>query len=155
MTKVEIFDPPNRLAHTLVDSGGPTFDEAVRRADAKVSELGGRLRRGLDLDVSMLLEMHALDDDALMAEASELGRLALRIAEVAAVVGAGDTGEAARGVYAMVDAFQSEGLWRSDALDLHLSAIALFEGAEPMPAPAAAMLLRRLGDMRAAIGVRD
>ena len=155
MTRPLIFDPPNRLSRVLVETGGSTRADAVQRAEAKVAELGPQLRRVLDHDVSLLVAMQRLAPDAKRAESAALGDTALRIAEVAAAVGSAETGEVARGLYAMVVAYKTEGLWRADALDLHLSAIALFEGPEPLAPQAADTLLRRLAQMRAAIGVQE
>ena len=99
--------------------------------------------------------MHDLDDAAKRARSAELSRIALRIAEVAPAIGAPETGEAARGVFAMIEAYRAEGQLRADALNLHLAAIALFEGATRLSPEETARLLQQLSEMRAAVGVLD
>ncbi|HEY3696718.1 hypothetical protein [Phenylobacterium sp.] len=153
MTPVRVFTPPNRLAKVLIETGGRTADEAAATAGAHIEELGPSLRRAVDIQVLRLIELHRTGEPALSWRAPELSDAAMQLAEIAGAAGRSDLGEVARGVLAMIG--HQTGGPRADVIDLHLSALALLHGGSGAAGQASDVILRRLQDLRAAIGVSE
>jgi len=151
MTGVRVFAAPNRLAKVLVESGGRTAQEAVASAEDRIDELASSLRRAVEVQIEALLELHRAGPAGLAARRAELAEETMKLAEIAGAARRGELGYAARGVLAMLD--HPGGPAWADALDLHLSAIALLRnGADPQGIET---VLKRLRDLRVALGVKD
>lgn len=151
MTAVRVYLAPNRLAKVLVETGGRTAEEAAASAEARVAELSSTLHHAVEVQVAALVTLHRAGGDALSANAADLADAAMKLAEIAGAAQRPELGEIARGMLAMLQ--HPRGAAQAEALDLHLSAIALLRaGAGPQ---AAKTVLKRLHDLRAALGVKD
>ena len=87
---------------------------------------------------------------SVFAECRALGLHAQSICKVASLAGWTTIGEAARGIIEMVEALINSGAWRTEALQLHVDALALLNK-DPTPSDAVAeqiLLLRQLKEMR-------
>jgi hypothetical protein len=151
----QVFRPENRLAH-MVRDGGPGADmrQLIASAEAQVEELRASTTAYVQGRLDHILLLAREDDQALLARAHELGAAALGIAEVAGAAQLGALGEAAAGVSAMIEAFRTGGVWRPDALRVHLDALQLL-ASDGAHAPGHEEMLARLRGLRAAIGVEE
>jgi hypothetical protein len=152
MTAARVYNPPNRLAKVLIETGGRTAEEAVASAEAAIEELGSSLRAAVEVQVRRLLELHRSGEAALCSHAAELSDAAMKLVEIAGAARRPDLGDVARGVLAMFE--HQPDAPRADVIELHLAALALLHGGAGA-APAADVVLKRLHDLRAAVGVSE
>jgi hypothetical protein len=104
--------------------------------------------------VGHIIAFAACSEEDLFAESSKLGRHALNVADIAGAAGLKTIGEVANGINSLLQNLSSSGLWHSEALRLHLNAMALInEGSAG--AQAEAVVLERLRAMRRAIGAQE
>ena len=155
MSAVRIFTPENRLADII---GGPedmTVDELEQRAAKLVTDIGPGLRQFVGEKVAEIEVIAQGPEEIIFAECLALGDAALAICEVAAAAELAPLGEAARGIAAMVDALVSDGVWHTDALKLHVDALAMFAAQPNLDQVEVRTILARLKAMRDGIGVPE
>lgn len=155
MTVARIFSPENRLAKILENLDAPPTAELISEAEGRVALLGDAIRSYVAEKLQEILHFSNQGEEVLFAECRTLGDAALNVAEVAGAAGQEAIGEIARGVSAMVDSLITSGVWHSDALKLHLDALALVNQAGGKTTPDTELILARLRGMRQAIGVAE
>lgn len=155
MTTARIFTPENRLASILRSLDGPTAGELIADAEGRVEQLGTAIRAYVADKLDEILGFATQGEDVLFAECRTLGDTAMNVAEVAGAAGMDALGEAARGISAMIDSLVTNGVWHSDALKLHLDALALINLSDGRMTEPNRVILARLRGMREAVGVRE
>lgn len=155
MTAARIFTPENRLAHILQTIDAPTAAELVADADGRVDKLGEAIRAYVAAKLEEIMGFAEQGEDVLFAECRTLADASLNVAEVAGAAGLEALGEVSRGISAMVESLITSGVWHSDALKLHLDALALMNQAGGRMTEENKTILARLRGMREAIGVTD
>ena len=155
MGVVRIFTPENRLANIVGGPADPTAEELEQEAARRVAALGPGLRQFVDGRLAEIARIAQLPEETIFAESLALGDAALAICEVAAAAELAALGEAARGIATMVDALVSDGVWHTDALQLHIAALAMFALHPDLAASEVGIVLARLKAMRDGIGVPD
>lgn len=155
MIVARIFTPENRLANILHSADAPTGAELVAAAEGRLANLQDRIRDYVAEKHKEIVAYAALGDDILFAECGALGEAALGVAEVAGAAGLVTVGEIARGISAMVDSLFSSGVWHTDALRLHIDALALVDPHASDGAPDSDRILKRLRTMREAVGILE
>ncbi|MDP1737918.1 MAG: hypothetical protein Q8L23_10810 [Caulobacter sp.] len=155
MGQARIFTPENRLARVLSSLQGATAEQLVANAEARVAGLETAIRAYVQDRLTPIMAYADLDEAALFARCQDLGAMSLDISEVAAAGGMVTIGEAARGISAMVEGLLDRGVWHTDALKLHLDALALLS---QTPSPGAAQvkaIMDQLLTMRRSIGISE
>lgn len=155
MNTAHVFTPGNRLAKILTSSEGRSEQELVDAAQSRVAQLEGAIRAYVDDKLPRLMSFADLREDDLFARCEALGRQALDVAEVAGAGGLQALGEVAHGIAAMVDSLRRHGVWHTDALQLHLNALVLLHPVSGGAPAEVEVMLRRLRNMRIAIGVTE
>jgi hypothetical protein len=155
MTAARIFTPENRLSKILLAIDAPTSDDLIADASMRVAQLEGAIRAYVAEQLKEIMAYANAGEDVLFAESRTLGDKALNVAEVAGAAGMDAVGEVARGISAMVDNLVSSGVWRTDALKLHLNALALVNRGGGERTPESDLILKRLRGMREAVGVLE
>ncbi|ACG79639.1 cheE protein [Phenylobacterium zucineum HLK1] len=153
MTVARIFTPENRLAKILEAIQAPTAAELIADAESRVEALGDAIRTYVAEKLEEIRAFAEQSEDVLFAECRTLGETAMNVAEVAGAAGLEAVGEVARGISAMVDNLISSGVWHTDALRLHLDALALVNASGGGMTPENEVILMRLRGMREAVGV--
>lgn len=155
MAVVRIFTPENRLAKILESVEAPTGRELVAEAEACVADLRDSIVAHVADRLSEIATYAAMGDDLLFGGRRALGAAALDVAEVAGAAGLETVGEIARGISAMIDSHFTSGVWRIDALRVHLGALALVNQRAGEDLAEGALVLKHLHTMREAIGVAE
>lgn len=155
MKTVKIFTPDNRLAKVIDSPDGISFAELVGDAEARVETLAEGIGRYVDEQIAVIAAIQVQGELVIFGESLALSRAALNIAEIAGAAGHEALGEVARGVCAMVDGLLASGIWHSDALDLHLTSLSLLNDPTPPDAVERERIIKRLADMRRAVGIPD
>lgn len=150
---VKIYKPENRLANTITRRDAPTMGELAKAAETRVEALKPPIRTFVEDKVRAIVAQAAATDDALFAECRPLGDQARDVAEVAGAAGMDAIGEVCLGISAMVDGWTRQGLWRVDALRVHLHALTLVNQSTSEDNTKA--VLDRLKLMRRALGITD
>jgi hypothetical protein len=150
-----IYLPENRLKKILLSQDAPTAGELVAAAEGRVAGLEGRIRAYVAEKQKEIAAFATKADDILFAECRALGDAALNVAEVAGAAGLDDVGEVSRGISAMVDSLVTSGVWHTDALRLHIDALALLDQGAEADEAKNALVLQRLRIMREAIGIPE
>lgn len=153
MTVARIFTPENRLAKILVELDGATPAELIAAADGRVATLNAAIRGYVDDKLKEIMAFASQGEDVLFAECRTLADASLNVAEVAGAAGLDAVGEVARGISAMVEGLITSGVWHSDALRVHLEALALVNQAGGRMSEENEVILKRLRGMRQNIGV--
>lgn len=155
MPVVRIFMPPNRLAGVIGGPDDPTIASLIRDAEARIAPLAPAIRRTVLRLQSEIAALAQGPEEALFSNSAAIDRAAMAICEVAASAGLDAIGEAARGIHAMADALVRQGVWHTEALMLHIDALALFSQDPPPSGSEAGQILTRLKAMRDWVGVPD
>ena len=153
----------SRMPPTVVASGSSTLTNTRSPTGATVFTCAGAWPAAIPPTLSPRRDGRQCASPAAAAPPPELtsvgrataARTVRRAARLGRVMAAGRaaTGEAARGIHAVIDAMTRHGVWHTEALKLHLDALAVLGGdAEPDQAVIDQML-SRLQDMRDWIGV--
>ena len=151
MSVAHIFVPENRLAAILGKADDLTAAALVERAERSL-EAVRLIAKGYVVTRLKLIERLAEQAESqLLAESHSMGAAALEVCEVAAAAHMPMVGEAARALYIMVSA-QKYGVWRTDALKLHIQALLLIN-ADGLSTEDAQSLLERLEAVRERVGV--
>ena len=153
MATVRIFHPKNRLQPTLGGPGDPTIEQLTERAKKNVAKVGDQLREFVRGHMVTIQGIGASAEEEVFARSRALMASALAVAEVAGAYGESALSEAARGVIIMVDALATHGIWHSEALRLHLDALARLSSDPPPSEAEAKGVLQMLAALRRNIGV--
>lgn len=155
MPVAEIFMPENRLGAILGGASDPTSARLTKAAERRVDTLQSGLRLHVAGNMQIVRALARQSDETLLAESHALGDAAQAICEVAGAAGLYALGEAARGVFMMVAAHAAQGIWRPEALKVHMNAMIMID-AEPDPDAASgrhALILEELQGLRTRIGI--
>jgi hypothetical protein len=128
------------------------FEALVQNAERAVERILPILSESIGGDVRSLIRLCRQDETEVFGQCREIGWLALRIVESARLAQRPELAEAAKGVWEMIDALSSRGVWHTDALILHADALEALSSEPPMDAESIAAMLRALLAMRTAIG---
>ena len=153
MTVAHVFVPENRLAEILGDSRHPTVDSLEAAAKARVATLKDKIQEYVAGQLALIAALAKEREEIIFAECLSLGAAAQAICEVAGAAEMESLGEAALGIHAMVEALVTQGVWHSEALKLHIDALALLAAHPDLPRPEVITTLERLKAMRERVGV--
>ncbi len=155
MPTVKIFTPENRLADVICDPEAPTAASMVRDAEGRVWAMRDQIRAHVSQQHAILTERAKGSEAEIFADCQQIAEAARAISDVAGAADLEALGEAARGIYALINALGCKGVWHTDALRLHVNALALFNSDSPPSRGDAAQILKRLRAMREWIGVPE
>lgn len=152
MPSATIFMPENRLEGILLNPLAPTAEVLVVAAETRVGTLRESIRAYVRETSERIFLLAEKPEEEVFAECRALGLHAQSICEVASLAGWTTIGEAARGIIEMVEALINSGAWHTEALQLHVDALALLNK-DPTPSDAVAeQILRQLKEMRERVG---
>lgn len=140
---VRKFRPPNRLAAMIKEKGGVMAKDALAAAEAGVESLREATMAALD---QQLVEIERRFGKGAPDRASEsfetLYLLASKVIDVSIFVSDAGVDKAAMSLCGLADSCSEAGVWRWDAVDVHLNALKLLRaaGAELPAAQREAML---------------
>lgn len=145
------FVPSNRLSRLLHGLDRSRFAEHVSRAQSEVDRIAPALAATLHVDIRTLAALCRGDETAVFQNCRAIGLAALAVVESARLGGRPMVADAAAGLWEMIEALSSRGVWHSDALRLHADSLAALSALPDKPEEAATILseLRRL---RASVG---
>jgi hypothetical protein len=125
MSVVRKFRPPNRLARLVKERGGLMAKDAIAAAEVGVESLRETCMAELD-EALAEIERRFARGTARESESFEtLYALTLRIIDVSAFVADAGVDQAAISLAALTDSCTEAGVWRWDAVDVHLNALRL------------------------------
>jgi hypothetical protein len=142
MSVVRKFRPPNRLARLVQDRGGLMAKDAIAAAEVGVESLRESCMAELD-EVLAEIERRFAPGPTREAETFDtLYALTLRIIDVGTFVADAGVDQAAISLAALTDSCAEAGVWRWEAIDVHLHALRLLRsiGASLPPADRQGML---------------
>ena len=155
MSVVKIFTPENRLADIIGDADDPTAASLVRDAETNVWSIRDQIR-GHVAEQHAILTRHASGSEAeIFAGCRAIAAAARSISDVAGAADMESIGEAARGIFALIDALGCKGVWHTEALQLHIDALALFNSDAPPSHCDSMQILKKLKAMREWVGAPD
>ncbi len=140
---VRKFRPPNRLANMIGDRGGLLAKDAIVAAETGVESLREASLAALDQTVAEIERRFGKEAEGRETESFEaLYLLSSRIIDVSAFVMDAGVDKAAVSLCSLADDCAGAGVWRWDAVDVHLNALRLLRamGAELPPEQRDAML---------------
>lgn len=155
MSIVRIFQPHNPLADIIGGPEDPTTTSLTRDAETRVLGLRDQIRAHVAQQHAILARLAGGPEEVIFANCLEIGRAARAISDVAGAADLESAGEAARGIFALISALSCKGIWHTDALKLHVDALALFNSDSPPNNRDAAQMLTRLKSMRDWVGVPE
>jgi hypothetical protein len=155
MSVVRIFQPQNPLTEIIGGLEDPTTASLTRDAETRVLALRDQIRAYVVQQHAILSGYTAGPEETIFANCREIGHAARAISDVAGAADMEVIGEAARGIFALVNALACKGVWHTDALKLHVDALALFISDAPPNRCDAAQMLARLKSMRDWVGVPE
>ncbi len=155
MSVVKIFTPENPLAEIIGGPDDPTVASLTRDAETRVGALRDQIRRHVAQQHAILAKYAAGPEEEVFANCRAIATAARSISDVAGAADMESVGEAARGIFALIEALGSRGVWHTDALKLHIGTLALFNSDAPPTRGDAAQMLKRLKSMRDWIGVPE
>lgn len=145
------FVPRNRLAPILEGLDRARFAEHVNRAQNELDRIAPALATGLDADVRALAAQCRGEEMEVFEHARAIGLAALTVVEGARLAGLPMLAEASAGLWEMIDALSSRGVWHSEALRVHADSLAALSSLAD-ETPEAATILSELRRLRAAVG---
>ena len=123
---VRKFKPPNRLAKMIKERGGLLAQDAIAAAEAGVESLREASLAALDETLAEIEARFGRAAESREAESFEaLYVLASRIIDVSAFVAGTGLDRAAMSLCGLADNCAEAGVWRWDAVDVHLNALKL------------------------------
>jgi hypothetical protein len=131
----------------------PMAHELVFDANERVKLLEGAIRAYVAEKLKEISWYADQGEEVMFAESRSLADAAFSVAEVAGAAGLQSIGEIARGIGAMVENLFTSGVWHTDALQLHIGALALINEDGSGTTAENAHILERLRAMREAVGV--
>ncbi len=155
MSLVKIFTPENRLADVIGGPDDPTGSSLVRDAETRVFGMRDEIRRHVAEQYKILAARADGPEEAIFADCYQIADAARAISDVAGAAGLEALGEAARGIFALIHALGCKGVWHTDALRLHVNALALFNSDCPPGRNDSQQILKKLKAMRDWVGAQD
>lgn len=143
---VRKFRPPNRLAAMIKERGGILAKDAIVAAEAGVESLREASLAALDQTIAEIERRFGKTAEGRESESFEaLYLLSSRIIDVGQFVSDSGVDKAAVSLCTLADSLAEAGVWRWDAVDVHLNALRLLRamGAE-LPANQRAAMLEGL-----------
>lgn len=126
MSVVRKFRPPNRLARLIKDRGGLMAKDAIAAAELGVEGLRDVSLAALDAALTEIEARFGPTSATRDAESFEtLYALTLRMIDVSMFVSDAGVDQAAISLAALADSCMEAGVWRWDAVDVHLHALRL------------------------------
>lgn len=125
MTVVRKFRPPNRLATMIKQSGGIMAKDAIAAAEAGVESLRESSIAALDEALAEIDRRFSPGKPREEESFETLYTLTLRIIDVSSFVADAGVDQAALSLAALTDSCAEAGVWRWDAVDVHLNALKL------------------------------
>jgi hypothetical protein len=127
MSQVKRIPWVNRLERLLVEPGGITAGNALRKASENLETVRESSLKALD---ERLAEIEALRREAGEEASAEIKdaiyRLSNDVYGVAGVFGLHQLGEAAFSLCELIDRMRQRGRWSAQAVDVHLAAFRIF-----------------------------
>lgn len=148
---VVTFFPRNRLMAILQGIDRIRFAQHVRRAEAAIERLGPTQAAALSADIRAMAARCREDEASVFENCRPIGRAALRIIESARLAGRPGLAEAAEGIWEMVDALSSRGVWHTEALRIHADSLAVLSTL-PTDGEDTRAIITELRLLRAAVG---
>lgn len=143
---VRKFRPPNRLAMKIKEGGGLLAKDAIAAAETGVESLREASMAALDATLAEIEQRFGKSAEARASESFEtLYLLASKVIDVSAFVMDAGIDKAAMSLCGLADSCAESGVWRWDAVDVHLNALKLLRamGAE-LPAEQREAMLQGL-----------
>lgn len=126
MTVVRKFRPPNRLARLMKDRGGMMAKDAIAAAEVGVESLREASLSVLDEALAEIERRFGPGTAGRESESFEtLYALTLKMIDVSIFVADAGVDQAAISLAAITDSCAETGVWRWDAVDVHLHALRL------------------------------
>ena len=150
---VRIFTPDNRLTQVIGGPNDPTAASLVRDAETRLRPLQADIRKHVAAQCAIIAQLASGPEEVVFGHSREIGAAARHVCEIAGAAELNAVGEAARGVHAMIEALVSQGVWHTEALKLHVDAVALFGGDAAPNRAETDKILARLKAMRDWVGV--
>ncbi len=155
MSIVKIFTPENPLAAIIGGPDDPTTASLVRDAETRIYTLRDDIRRHVAEQHAILAARADAPEETIFADCHQIAAAARAISDVAGAAGMETVGEAARGIFALINALGCKGVWHTDALKLHVDALALFNSDAPPSRSDSVQILKKLKAMREWVGAPD
>lgn len=149
------FVPRNRLSKILSSQDRKAFAEHIECAKREVERVMPILSESIEDDVQALIRLCRQDEADIFAQSREIGWLALKIIESARLACRPELADAAEGVWEMIDALSSRGVWHTEALRVHVEALLVLSSRLEVPAAERQVIARELLHMRAAVGAAE
>ena len=149
-----LFKPDNRLEKILGGLDGTSSETLVARSEQRLVDMRESVRDHIREASAQIVDLADAAIEEVFAKCHALGDLALSICEVAHVAEWPAIGEAARGLYEMVEALVQRGAWHDGALKVHVDALRLLTSEPPPPEEAVGLILAKLRAMRERVGVQ-
>ena len=143
---VRKFRPPNRLSSLIKDKGGVLAKDALAAAEAGVESLRESTMAALDEQLAEIERRFGKGAPDRASESFEvLYLLASKVIDVSIFVSDAGVDKAAMSLCGLADSCSEQGVWRWDAVDVHLNALKLLRamGAE-LPAEQREAMLQGL-----------
>ncbi|QTC89916.1 hypothetical protein [Brevundimonas goettingensis] len=150
MTRVS-FAPPNRLARILSATDTTTVETLARNAEARVEAITPAIAIRLGPLIGELLAACRRPDAAIQADARAVRRLALSIAETAAVARRNDLVPLTIDLCDLLDGWIDCGCWRGGAVTVQAEGLALLFLDRSLAPADQARLLAGLAAMTSAV----
>lgn len=123
---VRKFRPPNRLANMIKERGGILAKDAIVAAEAGVESLREASLAALDENIAEIERRFGKGVEGREGESFEaLYLLSSRIIDVGQFVADVGVDKAAMSLCTLADSLAETGVWRWDAVDVHLNALRL------------------------------
>lgn len=148
------FVPRNRLSKILTSLDRKAFSEHVENAAREVERIAPVLGQSIEGDVQALITLCRQDEADIFGQCREIGWLALKIVESARLAQRQELADAAEGVWEMIEALSTRGVWHTDALKVHVTALLALTAADGVGAEERRMIALELLKMRQAVGAK-
>ena len=145
------FVPRNRLSAILAGEDGVSFADHISRAEAELTRVAPTLAAGLHDAIAALADLCRREEDVVFQACREIGHLALVIVETARLANRPDIASVAEGVWELITALTSRGVWHTQALRVHAEALATL-ASPAFDGPGQQDIAFELARLRAAIG---
>lgn len=155
MSIVRIFTPENRLSDIIGGPDDPTAASLIRDAETNVWSLRDQIREHVAEQHAILARRAKGSEEEIFADCHAIAAAARSISDVAGAADMETVGEAARGIFALINALGCKGIWHTDALKLHIDALALFNSDTPPSRSDSIQILKKLKAMREWVGAPD
>jgi hypothetical protein len=149
------FVPRNRLSKILTSLHRQAFAEHVAAAEREVERIAPILGESIESDVQALIRLCRQDEADIFAQSREIGWLALKIVESARLANRPELADAAEGVWEMISALSTRGVWHTEALRIHVEALLALTSAAGTDPSQRQAIARELVRMRAAVGAKE